>query len=192
MWCCDSSSCIQKRSYKKSYIFFCQYRSVQSTGKSLKKWMMRLLGLKYSSTNNCTIFILHGHTVSNSTERNNINIFLKYSFCFFWKEKIRQSMDHLPDNPRTRQCRKGIERISPTRIHNSNTIRENIWTRMMICDDDIHTKSLGVFYRLSILCPAVDSDDEFCACLSYLIHMIRFDTIAIMNTMWESIRYVNA
>ncbi len=40
---------------------------------------------------------------------------------------------------------------------------------------------------LNIFCSTVDSDHEFCARLGDFIHMISFDTVSIMDTMWQTI-----
>jgi|GEM_PF-3219089 len=103
MRCRDTTSSIEERSDKKSYIFLAEYGAIQCPGKGLEKGVMRLLRLKYSSTNDGAIFVLHRHTVSDSTERDYIDIFLKNLLSPLWKEKIRESMNKFPHYPRPRQ-----------------------------------------------------------------------------------------
>lgn len=191
MWCRDTTSRIEERSNEESYIFLGKNRPIESSGKGLKKWMMWLLRLKYPTPHDSTIFILHRHTVGDSTERHYVHIFLKNEFSFFWKKEIRKSLNHLPDYTRTRECWKRIERATPSRIHDGYTLGENFWTRMMISNDDIHSECRSMFYWFLIFCPTVDGNNQFRSCGSYLIHMVRLDTVSIVNTMRQPVRHIH-
>lgn len=98
IWRSETASSIEKRSYKESYIFFCENRTLERINKGLKKWVMRLLRLENASTNNGTIFVYHRHTVSNCSERDDIDIFLENILCSLGEKEIRKSMNNLPCN----------------------------------------------------------------------------------------------